>query len=105
MALKSWSIDDFDGTLPETKELLDSTTNTILLLSLLIANNEAADTAEITVQRLSDTDAVLFEWTLTIPSSNSPVAIDSKMVFDDGDKLVVTSAKENVSVDASGDES
>ncbi len=105
MALKSWSIDDFDGTLPETKELLDSTTNTIILLSLLVANNEAADTAEVTVERRGSDEAVKFTWTLTIPAGNSPVAIDSKMVFADGDKLAVTSDKANVSVDASGDES
>lgn len=107
MALKSWSIKEFTGAAsgsPVTQTLLDSTTNTIILLSLLIANN-SGEVANITVQRLSSTDVVKMEWQLAIPSDNSPVAIDSMMVFEGGDKLSVTSDAEFVSVDASGDES
>ncbi len=104
MALKSWSITNFDGDLPETKELLDSSTNTIILLSLLIANNSGED-VDITVERRGSDEVVKFTWMLEIPAGNSPVALDSKMVFESGDKLTVTSNKENVSVDASGDES
>jgi len=109
MALTSWSIASFPNADPgtsttETLELLDSATNTIILLSLIIANNDAA-AAAVTVQRLSSADAVKMQWSLSIPAGNSPVAIDSKMVFAGGDKLAVISDRKNVTVDASGDES
>ncbi len=107
MALKSWSIDEFSGAdeYSETIELIDSGANTIILLSLMIANNSDTDDAEITVERKSNADAVKFSWSLVIPQGNSPFALDSKIVLAGGDKLAITSDIEDVSVDASGDES
>jgi len=107
MALKSWSIDEFTGATSEnlvTEELLDSGASTIILLSLILCNNSDSDEANITVSRLDSLDAVKSHWEMAIPPGNSPVAIDSMMVFTGGDKLAVTSAVEDVSVDASGDE-
>lgn len=106
MALKSWSIHSFAGAEPGsevTEELIDSGTNTIIVLSLLIASR-AAESATVTVKRLSSTNVVKFEWKLILPVLNSPVVLDSKMVFADGDKLSVTSDREHVSVEASGSE-
>lgn len=61
MALKSWSIASFDGTLPETKTLVDSGANTVILLSLLISNYSNADDAAITIERTDSADAVKFQ--------------------------------------------
>ena len=87
----------------QTIELLDSGMDTYIVLSMLFANNAAAS-AEITVERLSSVDAVLSTWTMTIPAGNSPVCIDSMLVVGGGDKLAVTSDTELVSVDASMDQ-
>jgi hypothetical protein len=105
MALQSWSIASFPGAdeYSETIELIDSGSDTVIVLSLLIANNSDVDDAEITVQRLSSADAVKFEWSLVIPQGNSPFALDSMFVVAGGDKLAVTSDIVDVSVDASGD--
>ncbi len=103
MALKSWSIDEF--TIPGTIELVDSGANTVILLTLLIANNSDTHDAEITVERKSSADVVKSSWHLVIPQGNSPFALDSKIVLAGGDKLAITSDIDDVSVDASGDES
>lgn len=109
--LKSWNISGFpnadpmpDPKITETLQLLDSGTRTIILLSLLISNNSGGN-ANVVVQRLSSTDEEKASWRFAIPAGNSPVAIDSKMVFANGDKIVVTSDQSELSVDASGDES
>ena len=105
MALKSWSIASFTGTLPETKTLVDSTTNTVILFSLLISNYSDADDANVTIQRTDSSDTVKFQWIVDIPATNSPFAMDSMLVFASGDKLKIISDIEEVSVDANGDES
>jgi hypothetical protein len=102
MALKSWSIRAFDGTLPETKELLDSDSDTIVTLSLLVSNNEEEDDANVTLTRVSSSDVVKTTWAVKIPAGSGPFALDSMLVFAGGDKLNVTSDVENVSVDANG---
>lgn len=88
-----------------TAELLDSGTGTILVLSLLASNYSAEAGANIVFERQGSDAAMKFRWVLPVPIGNSPVALDSKMVFTNGDKLVVISDAEEVSIEASGDES
>jgi hypothetical protein len=104
MALKSWSIASFDGTLPETKTIVDSDTYTVILLSLLISNYSDADDANITVEVVTSANAVKFTWIMDIVATNSPFALDSMIVLTGGDKLRITSDIEEVSVYASGHE-
>ena len=108
MALKSWSIANFDGAGTEVyieKTLLEADGVTIILLSLLISNYSETDDAHIIVTRTDSFDEVKFKWELDIPATNSPFALDSKMVFVDGDKLKIETNNANVAIDASGDES
>lgn len=104
MALKSWSIASFDGSLPETKTLIDSGSNTVITFSLIISNYSNADDANITIERTDSSDTVKFQWIIDIEATDSPFAMDSMLVFEDGDKLKITSDIEEVSVDANGDE-
>jgi hypothetical protein len=48
---------------------------------------------------------VRFKWVLDIPATNSPFALDSKLVMNEGDKLKIMAGIEDVAVIASGDES
>lgn len=95
-----------EGYVQSTKlsELIDSGANTVIVLSLIIANN-SEDDAHIEVERRSSAGATKFKWKLDILATNSPFALDSKIVFTGGDVLVITSNVEDVAVDASGDES
>ena len=88
-----------------TKTLLDSTTNTITTFSLLVSNNSEAAEANVKVERTGSDDVTKFSFPLTIAAGNSPVAIDSSMIFTGGDKLVVTADAPDVSVDTNGEES
>ena len=108
MALKSWSIPSFTGAtaeVPVSQTLLEATGTTIITLSLLISNFSDANPAHIVVTRQGSDNSVKFKWILDIPATNSPFALDSKMVFVNGDKLVISADNPDVSVDASGDES
>jgi len=108
MALKSWSIPDFTGADVATETyleqtLVDSAATTVMLLSLLISNYNDADPAHIIVKRTDSADAIKFRWELDIPATNSPFALDSKMVFESGDKLKIETDNPNVAAEASGD--
>lgn len=89
----------------EADELLDSGSNTIILLSLLISNYSLTSDAHIIVTRRDNTGVEKFKWILDIPVTNSPFALDSKMVFTAGDKLKIEVDNPDVAIDASGDES
>lgn len=105
MALKRWTIADFGtGGTGSTQTLLTAqASKDTILLSLLFANYSAADGAEITYEH-TDGTSTLFQFNLTIPAGNSPVAIDSKIVLEPGDKIDVTCDIDEVSVIGSGDE-
>ena len=106
MNFKRWNIYSFDTTLgPETKTLITTGIDkSIVLLSLLISNYSQTDNANITVN-ITDGTNNLFKFNITIPSGNSPMAIDSKIVLNSGDVMQVTSDIDDVAVLASGDES
>jgi hypothetical protein len=76
-----------------------------ILLSLLISNYSYENDANIWVFHTTSAGVVRFKWVLDIPVTNSPFALDSKIVLGDGDKIMVMSSIEDVSVLASGDES
>ena len=108
MALKSWSIAEFSGADEENyvqETLLEADGVVIILLSLLISNYSDENDAHIIVTRTDSSDTVKFRWELNIPVTNSPLALDSKIVFTDGDKLKIEVNNADVAVDASGDES
>lgn len=108
MALKRWTIDAFDvaGTPAVTKQTLltAASAKETILLSLLISNYSTTNAANITYEHTDGTN-VLFTFNATIPAGNSPLAIDSKIVLEPGDKIDITSDIDKVSVIASGDES
>ena len=74
------------------------------LFSLMLSNYSATDPANITVE-ITDGTNNLFEFNVTIPQGNSPMAIDSSIVLEPSDVISVTSDIDEVSVLASGDES
>ena len=75
-----------------------------ILLSLLFSNYSSADDATLTFTQTDGTND-LFEFNLTSPAGNSPVAIDSKLVLEPADVITITSDIDEVSVIAGGDES
>lgn len=109
MAFKSWSIYEFTGASvgsPVTTTLLSSSVDTsIIVISLVLSNYSTTEEANITVSRTDISNTVKFKWKITIPALNSPVSLDSKIAFINGDKLKITSDAVEVGVDASGDES
>jgi len=89
----------------EPVELLEATADKeTILLSLLISNYSTDDDANIWVFH-TDGSNILFRWFVDILVDNSPFALDSKLVFEPGDKLLFMSAIDDVSVICSGDES
>lgn len=107
MALKSWSIPDFPGASAENmveREVLNSDSAVIVSLSLIISNYADMTDAHVTVERRGKFGNVKSRWGIDVAIADSPFALDSKLVFVAGDKLVVTSDNPDVSVDVSGDE-
>ena len=106
MALKRWAIHNFGtGGTGSTQTLLTAAASKeTILLSLLFSNYSAADSATLTFTQTDGTND-LFEFNLTIPAGNSPVAIDSKLVLEPADVITITSDIDEVSVIAGGDES
>ena len=104
MKLEAFNIVSFPGAHQaepkELKLLESSSTGTILILSLIINNYHVADDAALTIERRGSDNAVKFKWPLDVLSTSSPFFMDSKMVFTNGDKLVVTSDNADVSVEA-----
>ena len=76
-----------------------------ILLSLLISNFSYTDDANICVYHMTSGGVVRFKWVLDIEASNSPFALDSKLVLNDGDMIKIMAGIEDVAVLASGDES
>lgn len=76
-----------------------------ILLSLLISNFSYTDNAQIWVLHTTSAGVTRFKWVLDIPATNSPFALDSKLVLNDGDKLKIMAGIEAVAAIASGDES
>ncbi|MFW6176560.1 MAG: hypothetical protein ACOC40_02545 [Thermoplasmatota archaeon] len=86
------------------QDLIDSDTNLVLSLSFLISNYSIEKNANIMIYRTDSDDNVLFKWGLTIEAGDSPFALDSKLVFNDGQKLKLESDIEEVSAEVNGDE-
>lgn len=101
MALKSWSISQF-AVPGEAITLLDSGIGTILLLCLMVSNN-SAQSAHITVARVGSDGAIRFQWAIDMAPGESPLVLDTKMVFTGGDRLMITSDQTDVAVDGNGD--
>jgi hypothetical protein len=90
----------------EPLTLLTATTGVeCILLSLLISNYSYENDANIWVFHTTSSGVVRFKWVLDIPVENSPFALDSKLVMNEGDKLKIMAGIEEVAVIASGDES
>lgn len=104
MALHSWSIYEFPGAeaaAPVTQTLLDSGGDTITLLSLFISNYSGAE-ATVWVKRVDSQGLNKARWGITLGATDSPMVIDSMMVFTEGDRLDIESDTPMLSVDASG---
>lgn len=86
------------------QDLVDSDTNLVLSFSFLISNYSDEKGANIIIYRTDSDDNVLFKWRLTIEVGDSPFALDSKLVFNDGQKLKLESDIEEVSAEVNGDE-
>jgi len=84
--------------------LLEADGVRIVLFSLLISNYSSNLDARITIQHLDSDDNMLFKWVLDLDAGNSPFALDSMLVFANGEKLGVSCSAEEVSVYASGEE-
>jgi hypothetical protein len=90
----------------EPLTLLTATTGVeCILLSLLISNFSYENDANIWVLHTTSAGVVRFKWVLDLPATNSPFALDSKLVMNEGDKLKIMAGIEEVAVIASGDES
>jgi hypothetical protein len=87
-------------------ELMQATSGLeCILLSLLISNYSYENDANIWVFHTTSAGVVRFKWVLDLPATNSPFALDSKLVMNEGDKLKIMAGIEEVAVIASGDES
>jgi hypothetical protein len=75
-----------------------------ILLSLLISNYSTTDDANIVVEHTDGSDTI-FKWEIDLLYTDSPFALDSKIVLEPSDVIQVTSNNPDVSVLASGDES
>lgn len=73
-----------------------------ILLSLLISNYSHQNDARIWVFSTDGTN-IIFKWVLDILATSSPFALDSKIVMEPGDKLLIMADIEDVSAIASGD--
>ena len=106
MALKRWAIANFGtGGTGSTQTLMTAAASVeTIILSLMLSNYSATDPADITIV-ITDGTNNLFEFNVTIPQGNSPMAIDSSIVLEPSDVISVTSDIDEVSVLASGDES
>lgn len=103
MALKRWAIPSF--TIDTDTLLIEGQAGEqTITLSILISNNEAADDATITFTH-TDTDGTtpVFSWHIVKTVDESPTVLDSVVVLEPGDKILVQSNKANVSVLASGE--
>ena len=80
----------------ETKTLITATADT-LILSMIFSNSELAD-AEISVVHKDNTDAEIFKYALGLAVTGSPIALDSKVLLKSGDKVEITSNKDNVAI-------
>lgn len=102
MALKRWAVPSF--VIDTDTELIAAQVGETVLFSFLISNYEVSDSAKITVKHTgTDGLTVIFEWNLTKSFGESPTAIDSPIVLEPGDKIIVQSNRVNVSVLANGE--
>lgn len=76
-----------------------------ILLSLLISNRSWSKDAEIRVYHYTSANVLRFAWLFTLLSTDSPFALDSKIVLNNMDKIKIMSSIEDVAALASGDES
>lgn len=87
----------------DTQTLLTAeATKETILLSLLISNYSTTDNTNITVEH-TDGSGALFKWAIDMFSTDSPFALDSKIVLEPSDVIQVTSDSPDVAVLASGD--
>ena len=103
-----------DGTDPDTKTsgyikcsepqeiIMAEAAKETVLLSFLISNYSVVDDANVWFFHTDGTN-ILFRWVLDIPVTNSPFALDSKLVLAPGDKFLVMADIEDVAAIASGD--
>lgn len=75
-----------------------------ILLSLLISNYSSIADANIIVEH-TDGSSTLFKWEIDLLYTDSPFALDSKIVLEPADVIQITSNNPDVSVIASGDAS
>jgi hypothetical protein len=76
-----------------------------ILLSFLISNYSTTSDANVWFFQVDALNAVLFKGVLDISATNSPFALDSKIVLEPGDKLLVMADIEGVAAITSGDAS
>ena len=108
MALKSWNIADFTGATAEApveQVLLEASGVTIMVLSLIVSNYSNLEDANVTVERRGSDNSVKFRWIMELKATDSPLGLDTKMVYTGGDKIVITSDQPDVSAEANGNES
>ncbi len=103
---KRWAIGDFDtGGGPQEQTLITAGADReTIILSLLISNYSSSDDAAVTIEHEDGSSNSLFTINLNIPAGLSPMAIDSKIVLETGDVIKATSAIDDVSILASGQE-
>lgn len=89
----------------DTFEVLSAALNKeTVSLSLLISNYSSTEGANIWIFQTDGTN-ILFKWYLSILQGDSPFALDSRMVFNSSDQLLIMSDVEDVSIIINGDES
>lgn len=106
-----------DGTDPDTKtsghiqcsepiQVIEAASGKeTILLSFMVSNYSYTTNTSIWVFHTDLDGNVLFKWAVDILVANSPLSLDSKIVLEPGDRLLVMSSIEDVAAIASGDES
>ena len=102
MTLRRWYIDNFPASGTDYELLEAEPEKETVLLSLIVSNYSTSGIARIEVKYLEGATTGLY-WYLDMPVGNAPFALDSKMVFEPGDKITIKSDNTDVSVWASGD--
>jgi hypothetical protein len=75
-----------------------------IILSLLISNFSYTNDAKITIEHINGV-TTLFKYIIDLLATDSPFALDSKIVLDPSDAIKITSNNPDVSIIASGDAS
>lgn len=100
MALKRWAIGSFTANTPTTL-LTAQTGGETVLFSLLLSSYAATDVDILVEHKAGIT--LLFKWELTKSAAESLTAIDSAIVLEPGDSIIITSTSASISALASGE--